>query len=124
MKAISTDKAPAAVGPYSQAISTGEFLFCSGQIPIDPKTNQVVTESIEQQARQVLLNLGEVLLAASSSYAKVVKTTIFLSDMEYFGQVNEVYKEFFNEPYPARATVAVKALPKGVDVEIEAIAKV
>lgn len=123
MKKISTDKAPLAIGPYSQAIVTGNLVFTSGQIPIDPKTGTVDAEGIVAQAEQVMKNLGAVLAAAGSSYEKAVKTTCFLADMSDFAAFNEVYAKYFTEK-PARSCVAVKALPKGVLCEVEVIAEI
>lgn len=123
MKKISTDKAPLAIGPYSQAIVTGNLVFTSGQIPIDPKTGAVDAEGIVAQAEQVMKNLGAVLAAAGSSYEKAVKTTCFLADMSDFAAFNEVYAKYFTEN-PARSCVAVKALPKGVLCEVEVIAEI
>ncbi|MBR5578025.1 MAG: RidA family protein [Lachnospiraceae bacterium] len=117
---ISTDKAPAAIGPYSQAIKVDKFLFASGQIPINPATGAVEAEGIEAQTRQVMLNIGEVLKAAGIDYSKVVKTTCFLADMEDFAEFNKVYEEYFTEK-PARSCVAVKQLPKNVLCEVEVI---
>ncbi|HQU19000.1 MAG TPA: RidA family protein [Fimbriimonadaceae bacterium] len=123
-KVISTDSAPAAIGPYSQAVrSQGEFVFLSGQIPLLP-SGELVGGSIEDQARQVLENLSAVLAKEGLSLRNVVKTTIFLSSLEHFAKVNEVYAGYFPEEPPARATVAVAGLPKAVDVEIEAVAVV
>lgn len=124
LKMVNTEKAPKAIGPYSQAVRAGNLLFCSGQIPIDPATGNVNTfgGDAAKQARLVLENLRAVLAAAKLSLNDVVKTTIFLSDMEHFAAVNEVYASCFGEHKPARACVAVKTLPKGVDVEIEATA--
>jgi 2-iminobutanoate/2-iminopropanoate deaminase len=119
---VSTDKAPGAIGPYSQAISLGEFVFCSGQLPLDPSNGQLLTGSIEEQTRRVLDNLSAVLEAAGSSLKQVVKTTIFLADMNDFASVNAVYGEYFAEEPPARSTVQVARLPKDARVEIEAIA--
>ena len=119
---ISTDRAPAAVGPYSQGVKTGNLLFVSGQIPLDPVTNQLVDGDVQVQTRQVLTNLTAVLNAAEASLDKVVKTTVFLTDMKDFPLMNEVYSEFFSSNPPARACVAVSALPKAASVEIEAIA--
>ncbi len=121
-KAISTDKAPKAIGPYSQAVEIGGLVFCSGQLAIDPKTNAFEDKTTEVQAKMVLTNLQAVVKEAGSSMDQVVKTTIYLTDMADFPKVNEVYGSFFKEPYPARATVQVAALPKGAKVEIEAIA--
>lgn len=122
-KIIRTDKAPAPVGPYSQAVEAGGFLFCSGQIAIDPKTNQVHTGPIEEQASMVLENIKAVLEQAGLGFQHVVKTTIFLTSMNDFQAVNEVYAKCFREEPPARSTIAVAGLPKGVHVEIEVIAK-
>ena len=121
MKKISTDKAPAAIGPYSQAIVTGNMVFTSGQIPINPETGNVEAVGITAQTEQVMKNLGEVLSAAGSSYEKAVKTTCFLADIADFAAFNEVYARYFTEK-PARSCVAVKDLPKGVLVEVEVIA--
>lgn len=121
MKYISTDKAPAAIGPYSQAVNIGELIYTSGQIPLDA-SGVLVEGSIEEQTKQVLTNLSEVLKEGGSSLDKVVKTTIFLSDMENFASVNKIYAEFFGNHKPARSTVAVKTLPLQVGIEIEAIA--
>jgi 2-iminobutanoate/2-iminopropanoate deaminase len=119
---VKTDKAPKAIGPYSQAIIANGFIFCSGQIPLDPATGEPMTGPVEEQARLVLKNLGAVLAAAGSSLDRVVKTTIFLQDMNDFAKVNEVYAGFFKTPYPARATVQVARLPRDARVEIEAVA--
>jgi 2-iminobutanoate/2-iminopropanoate deaminase len=118
---VSTDKAPKAIGPYSQAVKMGRLVFTSGQIPLNPN-GEIVSGGVEAQTRRVLENLKAVLEAAGSSMDKVIKTTIFLKDMEQFVTVNGIYAEYFNEPYPARSTVQVAKLPKDVDVEIEAIA--
>ncbi len=124
LKMIFTEKAPAAVGPYAQAVRAGNMLFCSGQIPIDPATGELKTfeGDAAAQAKLVLENLKHVLAAEGLTFNDVAKTTIFLSNMENFGKVNEVYASYFTEYKPARACVAVKTLPKNVDVEIEAIA--
>lgn len=119
---IVTAEAPAAIGPYSQAIRVGNLVFASGQIPLHPQTGEVVGETAAEQARQVLRNLQAVLQAAGASLPDVVKTTIFLTDLGQFAAVNAVYAEFFPENPPARSTVQVAALPRGVQVEIEAIA--
>ena len=119
---VSTDKAPGAIGPYSQAVKAGGFVFCSGQIPIDPATGEFVSEAIDEQTEQVLKNLGEVLLAAGTSLDNVVKTTVFLSDMGDFAEMNEVYGRFFSENKPARATVQAARLPRDARVEIDCIA--
>jgi 2-iminobutanoate/2-iminopropanoate deaminase len=121
-KVIETSNAPVPVGPYSQAVALGPLLFCSGQIAIDPKTNEVQKGSVGEQTHLVMKNITAVLGHAGLSLNSVVKTTIFLSDMSSFSQVNEVYSGYFKPPYPARSCVAVKELPKGVDVEIEVIA--
>ena len=121
IKRISTDKAPAAIGPYSQALDTGNMLFISGQIPIDPATG-VMPESVTDQAKQVLTNITNILAEAGLTMANVVKTSVFLSDLNDFAAVNEVYASFFAEPYPARSCVQVAAIPKGAKVEIETIA--
>ena len=122
MKVISTDKAPAAIGPYSQAIEANGMVFCSGQIPIDPATGTFVEGGIQEQTRQVLTNASQVLAAAGTDLSHVVKTTVFLSDMANFVAMNEVYAQFFSQPFPARSAVAVKDLPKGALVEIEVLA--
>jgi 2-iminobutanoate/2-iminopropanoate deaminase len=121
-KAIRTEKAPKAIGPYSQGISANGLVFASGQIPIDPASGELSTEGIEVQTRLVLKNLQAVLEAGGCSLAQVVKCTVFLQDMNDFDQMNTVYSEFFQPPYPARAAVQVARLPKDVKVEIEAIA--
>ncbi|GGB80166.1 reactive intermediate/imine deaminase [Marinobacterium zhoushanense] len=118
---ISTDKAPAAIGTYSQAVKVGTTVYMSGQIPLVPETMEVVTESFEAQAVQVFENLSAVAEAAGGSLADIVKLTILLSDMDHFAQVNSVMGRYFKEPYPARAAYAVKQLPKGVDIEVEGI---
>lgn len=122
MKALHTDKAPAAIGPYSQAIEVNDMVFASGQIPLDPTTGNVVEGGIKEQTRQALTNAKAIMEAAGLSLANVVKTTVFMADMSDFAAMNEVYATFFTEPYPARSAVAVKALPKGVLVEVECIA--
>ncbi len=119
---VKTDKAPQAIGPYSQAIVGGGLVFASGQIPIDPATGELNTGSIEEQTRQVLKNLAAVLEAAGSTLDLVLKTTVFLKDMEEFGRMNQVYGEVFRTPFPARATVQVAGLPRGAQVEIDAVA--
>jgi len=121
MEFIKTEKAPSAIGPYSQAISNNGILYTSGQIALTPK-GEFLNESIEVQTKQVLSNLGEVLKAGGSEFGKVIKTTIFLADMNDFAKVNEIYETFFETHKPARSTVAVKTLPKNALVEIEAIA--
>jgi 2-iminobutanoate/2-iminopropanoate deaminase len=119
---IQTENAPAAIGPYSQAIKAGGFVFVSGQIPIDPKTGEFVAGGIAEQTKQVLKNLGAVLEAAGTGLDRVVKTTVFLADMKEFPGMNEVYATFFSGPPPARATVAAAGLPRDARVEIEAVA--
>lgn len=121
---IQTEHAPHAIGPYSQAIKTNGLVFASGQIPTDPETGQFVQGGIEEQTEQVLRNLSAVLEAAGSSLSRVVKTTVFLADMQEFGAMNEIYGKFFNEDPPARATVEAARLPRDARVEIEAIALV
>ena len=122
-KVIETKMAPAAIGPYSQAIKTsGELLFISGQIPVDYKTGEFAGEDIKTQTKQVILNLQAILAESSATLSHVVKTTVFLQDINDFAEMNEVYNEFFPTPYPARSSIAVAALPKGAKVEIEAIA--
>ena len=121
-KEISTQRAPKAIGPYSQGVSIGRYLFLSGQIPIEPLSGEVSTGSIEAQTRQVLKNLQGVLEEAGATMKDVVKTTVYLKDLTAFAEMNAVYGEFFTAPYPARATVGVSALPKGAGVEIDAIA--
>lgn len=121
-KVISTSTAPAAIGPYSQAIQVGNLVFASGQIPIDPATGSFVAGGVKEQARQSLTNVKAILEEAGLALDNVVKTTVFLADMNDFADVNAVYAEFFAEPYPARSAVAVKALPKGALVEVEVIA--
>lgn len=118
---ISTDKAPAAIGTYSQAVRVGSTVYMSGQIPLIPETMELVTESFEAQADQVFKNLQAVAEAAGGSLSDVVKVTILLSDLEHFVKVNEVMARYFAEPYPARAAYAVKQIPKGADIEVEAI---
>jgi len=121
-KTISTEKAPAALGPYSQAIVSGGMVYCSGQIPIDPATGTIHAETIEEQTRQAISNLANVLEAAGTSLANVVKTTVFISDMNDFAALNAVYTELFGAAKPVRSCVQVTRLPKDVKVEIEAIA--
>ena len=121
MKAIKTEKAPAAIGPYSQAIEVGGLVFASGQLPIDPTTG-TFPEGIKAQTRQALTNAQEILKAAGVDMKNVVKTTVLLADIADFAAMNEVYAEFFTEPYPARSAFAVKSVPKGALVEIECIA--
>ena len=122
METISTDKAPAALGPYSQAIKAGGFIWCSGQIPIDPAANAVTATTIEGQTRQAITNLKNVLEAAGAGLDKVVKTTVFISDMNDFATLNAVYAEMFGDTKPARSCVQAARLPKDVKLEIEAVA--
>ena len=124
MKAISTQKAPAAIGPYSQAIQVGNLVYTSGQIPIDPATRKFVEGGIKEQTRQSLTNVKSILEEAGLTMGNVVKTTVFMADMADFADMNAVYADFFTEPYPARSAVAVKSLPKGALVEIEVVAEV
>lgn len=119
---INTSKAPAAIGPYSQAIRVGNLIYTSGQIPIDPATGVFVEGGIKEQTRQSLSNIKAILEEAGISMSNVVKTTVFLADMNDFADMNAVYAEFFEEPYPARSAVAVKSLPKGALVELEVVA--
>ncbi len=121
---ISTENAPGAIGPYSQAVKTGGMIFCSGQIPIDITTGEFVSSDVAEQTEQVLKNLSAVLEAAQSSLNDVVKTTVFLADMNDFGAMNEVYAKYFSENKPARATVQAAGLPRGARVEIDCIAVV
>ena len=124
MKVISTKKAPAAIGPYSQAIQVGNLVFTSGQIPIDPSTGSFVKGGIKEQTRQSLTNVKAILEESGLSMSNVVKTTVFMADMNDFADMNTVYAEFFSEPYSARSAVAVKTLPKGALVEIEVVAAI
>ena len=123
-KQIATNKAPAALGPYSQAIQAGGLLFASGQVPIVPATGELAGADIETQAKQVFDNLREVLAAAGTDFGKVVKTTVFLTDLANFATVNEIYAGYFTAPYPARSCVQIAALPKGALLEVELIAEV
>lgn len=123
-KVISTTKAPAAIGPYSQAIQVGNLVYTSGQIPIDPATGAFVEGGIKEQTRQSLLNVQAILAEVGLTMNNVIKTTVFMADMNDFADMNAVYAEFFTEPYPARSAVAVKTLPKGALVEIEVVAEV
>lgn len=122
MKAIHTDKAPAAIGSYSQAIEVNGFVYASGQLPIDPATGNFPEGGVAAQTRQSILNAENILQAAGTDLKHVVKTTVYLADMADFGTMNEVYAQFFSEPFPARSAVAVKDLPKGALVEIEVLA--
>ena len=121
-EAVSTPGAPAAIGPYSQAVTAGGFLFASGQIPIDPATGSLVSGSIADETRRVLDNLGAILKSSGSSFDAVVKTTVYLADMADFAAMNDVYATYFRTPAPARATIQAAALPKGVRVEIDLVA--
>ena len=121
-KVISTTKAPAGIGPYSQAIEVNGMIYTSGMIPIDPSTGELVTGSVEAQAEQAISNLEALLAASGSSIEKAVKTVVFISNMDDFGKINEVYAKHFKEPYPARSCVQVARLPKDVAIEIEAVA--
>jgi len=123
-KIISTKEAPAAIGPYSQAVRSGGFLFCSGQIPLDPKSGEIVPGDIAAQTRRALDNIAAVLRAEGLAFDDVVKTTIFLTNLSDFQLVNEIYGSYFKQNAPARSTVEVSALPRGVNVEIEVIAAV
>ncbi len=124
LTAVHTEDAPGAIGPYSQAVVTDGWIFASGQIPLDPETGALVEGGVGAQTDQVLKNLGAVLVAAGGSLRTVVKTTVFLSDMAHFGEMNATYERHFGGHRPARATVAVAGLPKNVDVEIEVVARV
>lgn len=121
-KVIATTKAPAAIGPYSQAIEANGMVFLSGQIPVDPTTGEVVAGGITEQATQVFENILQVLAAAGLTTANIVKTTVFMADMSLFGEMNAVYAKYFEGDFPARSAVAVKGLPKNVLVEVESIA--
>ena len=123
-KQIATAAAPAALGPYSQGIVAGGFFFASGQVPIDPATGELASETVEAQARQVFANLEQVLAAAGCGFADVLKTTVFLTDLANFAEVNSIYAEYFVEPFPARSCVQIAALPKGSLLEVELIAKI
>lgn len=123
MQAIHTEKAPKAIGPYGQAIKVGNLVFASGQVPIVPATGEFVEGGIREQTRQSLTNAKAILEEAGTRLSKVVKTTVYLSDMANFAAMNEVYAEFFTQPYPARSAVAVKTLPKNALVEVECIAE-
>ncbi len=122
LKAVETKDAPAAIGPYSQAVIHGGLVYCSGQIPINPATGELVEGSIEEQTHRVMLNLQAVLKSAGSGWPGVIRTTIYLQNLENFAKVNEVYASYLSKPYPARATVQVAKLPRGVAIEIDAIA--
>ena len=122
MKAIHTNNAPAAIGPYSQAIEVNGFIFASGQIPIDPSTGNFVEGGVKEQTKQAITNAGNILKEAGTDLAHVVKTTVYLADMNDFAAMNEVYATFFSQPFPARSAVAVKDLPEGALVEVEVLA--
>lgn len=122
MKVVKTNNAPAAVGPYSQAIVTNNIVFASGQIPVNPLTGEI-PDGIEAQANQVFTNLKNLLEAAGTNIAKTIKTTVFIQNMDDFAKVNQIYETYFTEPYPARSCVEVSKLPKGVLIEVEAIAE-
>ncbi len=121
-KIVKTDKAPAAIGPYSQAVVYENTIYCSGQIALEPKTMELVSKNVEDQAKQVMENIEQILLAAGSNFSKVVKCSIFLDDMNNFSPVNEIYGSYFPENPPARETVEVSRLPKDVKIEISCIA--
>ena len=121
-KAIASTEAPAAVGPYSQAVAAGSTLYCAGQIPLDPATGEIVAGGVAEQTTRVLENVGAVLRANSMDYSHVVKATVFMTDLAHFGEMNAVYSRYFQSPYPARSTVQVAALPRGARVEIEVTA--
>lgn len=123
MRALHTDGAPQAIGPYSQAVEAGGFLFSAGQIGLDPETGEFSGESVETQAEQVFRNLGAILNQAGLSFSSVVKTTVYLENMDDFTKVNSIYSRYFSDPYPARSTVAAAGLPKGALVEIDVVAK-
>lgn len=121
-QAISTKEAPAAVGPYSQAIISGDFIFLSGQVPLDPASGKIVSDDIEEQTAQICKNLTAVLASHGLDLSAVVKTTVFITDISQFAKVNAVYKQYFTEPCPARSCIEVAALPLGAGIEIEAVA--
>ena len=121
-KVISTDKAPKAIGPYSQAIRAGDFVYFSGQIPLVPETMKMVSDEFEDQARQMFQNLSEVIKASGATKAQIIKINLYLTDLSKFKYINEIMADFFEEPYPARAAVEVSALPAGAQVEAEAVA--
>lgn len=124
MQVIATDKAPAAIGPYSQAVAAGNLLFCSGQIALDPASGEMVGGTVAEETERVMQNLQGVLAAAGTDFNRVLKTTIYLTDMADFPIVNQVYGSYFSQAKPARATVGVAALPRGARVEVEAIAAI
>lgn len=121
---VKTDRAPGAIGPYSQAVIAGGFIFISGQIPIDPRTGNIAGETIEEQTRMVMQNIEAILGASGSTWGNLIKTTIYMTDIKSFSGMNRVYEEFLEPPYPARATIGVNNLPKGVKIEIDAVARV
>jgi 2-iminobutanoate/2-iminopropanoate deaminase len=121
-KAIATSEAPAAVGPYSQAIAAGNTLYCAGQIPLDPVSGEIVAGGVAEQTTRVLENVGGVLRANGMDYSHVVKATVFMTDLARFAEMNAVYEKYFQTPFPARSTVQVVALPRGAQVEIEVVA--
>jgi 2-iminobutanoate/2-iminopropanoate deaminase len=121
-QAIASDSAPKAIGPYSQAVKAGNLLFCSGQIPLDPATSALIDGDIAAQTRRVFANIEAILTAAGTGFDRVVKTTVFLADMNDFAAMNEVYATYFTSPAPARSTVAAAGLPKGARIEIEVVA--
>lgn len=123
ISSVSSDKAPAAIGPYSQAIACGDFIFCSGQVALDPVSGELLEGSVGEQTRRAMENLSAVLAAAGTAFSRVVKTTIYLTDMNDFAEVNNVYGAYFEGDPPARATVGVAGLPKGARVEIDCIAR-
>ena len=121
LKEVSTPAAPAAIGPYSQGIVAGNLVFISGQLPIDPETGDFVKGGIEEKTHRVLMNIKAIVEAAGADLSQVVKTTIFLADLSHFSAVNKVYSEYFSDAFPARSTVQVSALPKGAEIEVEAV---
>ena len=123
ISSVTSDRAPAAIGPYSQAIACGDLIFCSGQVALDPSSGELLDGSVGEQTKRAMENLSAVLAAAGTAFSRVVKTTIYLTDMDDFAEVNEVYGGFFQGDPPARATVAVAGLPKGARVEIDCIAR-
>lgn len=124
LKIVNTENAPAAIGPYSQAVAAGGMLYVSGQIPLDPKSGEIVEGGVSGQTKQVLENMKAVVEAGGGDMSKVVKVTIYITDMQQFAVVNEIYGTYFAEPFPARACVQVSALPKGVEVEMDAIVQI
>lgn len=120
---ISTDKAPSAIGPYSQAVWAGDFLFASGQVPVDPATGNLISQDVQEQAHQALKNVRSILETAGLTMDNVIKATVFIKNMDDFGKINEVYAQYFSTPYPARSCVEVARLPRDVQVEVEVVAK-